>query len=80
MCYIFLMIVCFGHAELWSIMVPQESGLVLVPVVQGYLQLMKCVSSSMVSVTQVIQDVESMNKLFDTCLSEEFITAFERLV
>jgi hypothetical protein len=61
-------------------MVNQEGGSVLVPVIQGYLQIMKCVASSMVSVTEVVQADASMDDLFDTCLSEEFVMAFERCV
>lgn len=66
--------------DLWSMVLSQDTGSVLLPVIQGYLTLMKCVSSSVVSVTQIIQKSKPLDQLFDVCLSDEFIMAFERLV
>ena len=53
-------------------------GQVLAPIIQSFYGIMKCVSTSLVAVTQLVESMKSFSELFQLCWSDEFLQAFER--
>lgn len=74
----FLLIVIY--IEVWSCLALQEMGQVLAPVIQSFYGIMKCVSTSLTAVTQLVVAMKSFHELFELCWSDEFLQAFERYV
>ena len=50
----------------------------LAPIIQSFYGIMKCVSTSLVAVTQLVESMKSFYELFELCWSDEFLQAFER--
>ena len=50
----------------------------LAPIIQSFYGIMKCVSTTLVAVTQLVESMKSFNELFQLCWSDEFLQAFER--
>lgn len=64
--------------EVWSCLALQEMGQVLAPIIQSFYGIMKCVSTSLMAVTQLVESMKSFHELFQLCWSDEFLQAFER--
>ena len=74
------MLLWFAVVEVWSCLALQEVGQVLAPIIQSFYGIMKCVSTSLVAVTQLVESMKSFHELFQLCWSDEFLQAFERYI
>ena len=73
-----LFLLWLAFVEVWSCLALQEVGQVLAPIIQSFYGIMKCVSTSLVAVTQLVESMKSFHELFQLCWSDEFLQAFER--
>lgn len=69
---------CFIVAEVWSCLALQEIGQVLAPIIKNFYDIMKCVSTNQIAVTQLVESMKSFHELFKLCWSDEFLQTFER--
>ena len=72
---------CFIIVEVWSCLVLQEIGQVLAPIIKNFYDVMKCVSTNQIAVTQLVESMKSCHELFKLhaqCWSDEFLQTFER--
>ena len=72
------MLLWLAVVEVWSCLALQEVGQVLAPIIQSFYGIMKCVSTSLMAVTQLVESMKSFHELFQLCWSDEFLQAFER--
>lgn len=50
----------------------------LAPIIESFYGIMKCVSTSLVAVIQLVESMKSFHELFQLCWSDEFLQVFER--
>ena len=67
-----------NFAEVWSCLGLQEMGQVLAPIIKTFYDIMKCVSTNQIAVSELVSSMASFHKLFKLCWSDEFLQTFER--
>ncbi|XP_048580362.1 alsin [Nematostella vectensis] len=64
-------------SDVWPLLLQEESGQVLMMTIKAFHQIMRCVSTNLVTVTKMVSDMLPFDGLYAGCLGKDFMAVFE---